>query len=112
MTLVAGEAVGQQPAKTLKEQLVGTWTIDSLRVERKDGTTIHPFGPKPIGILMFDDTGHFSWTVVRPGRPKFASNIRLQGTPEENQAVVQGTHAYFGIYKVNEAEQTLALHLD
>src|SRR5438132_13411419 len=39
-------------------------------------------------------------------RAKFASNNRLEGTPEENKSVVQGMIAYFGRYSVNEADRT------
>jgi hypothetical protein len=37
---------------------------------------------------------------TRPDLPKFASNNRMQGTAEENKAIVQGSIAYFGTYSV------------
>src|SRR5262249_52921942 len=36
--------------------------------------------------------------AVRSDLPKFASNNRDMGTPEENKAVVQGSITYFGTY--------------
>ena len=53
------------------------------------------------GQYMFTDEGHFSINIVRPGRPKFASNNRATGTPEENKETVVGTISTFGEYMVN-----------
>ena len=56
--------------------------------------------------------GRFVIINTRPDRPKFASNNRLDGTPEENKAVAQGTIFYFGTYSVNEAEKTLTVRIE
>jgi len=44
--------------------------------------------------------------------PQFASGNRLSGTPEENQAVVQGSLAYFGTYRLDEESHKIHLHYD
>jgi hypothetical protein len=44
--------------------------------------------------------------------PKFASNNRAAGTPEENKAVVQGSIAYFGTITANEADKTYTQHYE
>ena len=36
----------------------------------------------------------------------------MNGTPEENMAVVHGSIAHFGRYTVNEAEKTVTLHIE
>ena len=50
---------------------------------------------------MFTNEGHFSINIVRPGRPKFASNNRATGTLEENKETVVGNISTFGDYMVN-----------
>jgi hypothetical protein len=35
-----------------------------------------------------------------------------QGTDEENMATAQGTMTYFGTYTVNEADRTIAIHIE
>src|SRR5215470_5700215 len=50
---------------------------------------------------MFTDEGHFSINIVGLGRPKFASNNRATGTPEENKETVVGNISTFGDYMVN-----------
>ena len=51
--------------------------------------------------------------LMRASLPKFAANNRMKGTAEENQAVVQGSHATFGTYTVaSDKEQTVNLHIE
>ena len=97
IALHAGDALGQ----TAKD-LVGTWTWVSLETGRPDGPKAQPFGPHPKGVIIFDANGHFAYLLTRPGRPKFAADNREQGTPEENQATVQGSLGYSGTYEVRD----------
>lgn len=81
--------------------LVGTWEWVSVDNTTADGTRTRPFGPKPGGYLTFGADGRFFWLITRPGRAKFASGKRDQGTPDENKAAVQGSLAYCGTYAVS-----------
>lgn len=83
------------------KDLVGTWEWISVDNTAPDGTKTQPFGPKPGGYLSFDRSGRFFWLITRPGRAKFASGRRDQGTAEENKATVQGSLAYFGTYSIS-----------
>lgn len=105
-----GETVGQQ--NTLKEQLVGTWTYVSVDIVRPDGSRTPLFGPDPSGLASFDSNGRYSLLTARKGQPKFASNNRMEGTAEENKAVVQGSIAHFGRYTVNETDKTITFHIE
>ncbi|MGO8869524.1 MAG: lipocalin-like domain-containing protein [Alphaproteobacteria bacterium] len=93
-------AVSGAAAQNLKGQIVGTWTLVSIQITT-DGKTSNQFGPHPLGQFMFDSSGHFSTNTLNPDLPKFASNNRATGTPEENKAVVQGSIATFGTYAIN-----------
>ncbi len=107
IALFAGDAVAQQ--NTLKDGLVGTWTVVSLANEKKDGTKIETFGSDPKGYFMFDSSGHFSTHIIRSWRPKFAH--RDQPTCAESKAVVEGTITAFGTYTVNEADHSISEHI-
>jgi hypothetical protein len=61
---------------------------------------------------MADVNGRFSITVVRSDLPKFASNNRMSGTPEENKAIVQGIIAYLGTYSIDEATHVLTVNIE
>jgi len=108
--VLVGDALAQQ--KTLKEQLVGTWTLVSSDIVAPDGTRRTSFGPNPKGILIIDANGRYAQIMLDPNRPKFKGRGRLDGTPEENKAVVQGTSAQFGTWSVNEADKTLIYHTE
>jgi hypothetical protein len=110
--LFAGEVVAQQPAKTLTEQFVGTWTLVEVFYTTQDGTRVDSLGSDPKGRLRLDADGTFTLQIMRSGLPKFKSNNREQGTEEENRAVVQGTISYFGTYSVNEKDKIFAVHIE
>lgn len=99
MTVAAasGIAISTAHAQTAKD-LIGTWTLESDTSVTPDGRTILPFGPKPSGVAIFDSAGHFAIVLSRPDLPIFASNDRMHGTPEENEAIVHGSFAFFGAY--------------
>ena len=86
-------------AQTAKD-LVGTWTLVSTDTVRADGSRTPTFGDNPKGIIVFTSDGHFIYLYSRGDLPKFASNNRSTGSPEENKAVVQGSIATFGTYSV------------
>ncbi len=90
--------------------LVGTWEWVSVDNAAADGTRTQPFGPKPGGYLTFGADGRFVWLITRPGRAKFASGRRDQGTPDENKATVQGSLAYCGTYAVSN--DTLIMRIE
>jgi len=97
--LAGTEALAQQ-----KSPLVGAWTFVSSTTKGPDGNPV--WGSNPIGLTIFTESGHYSSHVLRADRPKFSAKSRMQGTPEENKAAVQGGIASFGTYTVNEANQT------
>jgi len=110
VTLSSGDAVGQE--KTLKEQLVGTWTYISVDTVNPDGSRVPMYGPNPQGLASFDGNGRYILLTARSGQPKFASNNRMEGTPEEYKTVVQGSIAHFGRYTVDETGKTITFHIE
>src|SRR5580700_2045636 len=57
---------------TLKEQLVGTWTIVSFEGIAPNGTKRQIANPK--GFLIFDPSGRYAQVIARRDRPKFKSS--------------------------------------
>src|SRR5215469_5514073 len=110
LTLLPCHTFGQQ--QSLKERLLGTWTLVSIDSVRQDGGRSPLFGADPKGLAVFDDRGHYVISVMRSDRPAFAVNDRTQGTAEENKATSQGTITYFGTYSVDETERAMLIHID
>jgi hypothetical protein len=98
--------------QSLKEQLVGTWTVVSWEQHKSDGANLRQFGANPAGIAFFDAGGRYIISVMRSDRAGFASNALWHGTAEENKATAAGTMTYFGTYAVNETERSIAIHIE
>jgi hypothetical protein len=85
-------------------KFVGTWKLVSIEERDANGRLVTPldFGPEPIGILVYDATGHMSVNMMRRGRPRLASDEQHLVTPEEAKAAFIGYVAYFGTYTIDE----------
>jgi hypothetical protein len=108
----AAEQKPAAPPKSMKEAIVGTWSLLIDDAVAADGTHKPNFGPNPTGMAMFAADGHFSVTITRSGRPNFASNNRSTGTADENKMVVTGSNAFFGTYALNEADKSLTFRVE
>jgi hypothetical protein len=103
-------ALSAGAAESLKQQLVGTWSVVSFVNENeRTGKKTEVFGSDPKGYFMFDGADHFSINLMRTGRPKFGN--RDFPTPKEAKAAVEGIITIFGDYKVNESEHSISLHI-
>jgi len=98
--------------KSMKDQIVGTWTFVSALDVHPDGKKTDRWGPNPKGIFMFDSHGHFAQFITRSDLPKFAAGAVDKGTAEEAKAVLAGFVASFGTYTVNETDKPVTTHVE
>jgi hypothetical protein len=110
LALLPGSALAQQ--KSLKEQLVGTWTVVSWEQARPDGSKFQRFGANPKGIHVFDANGRYVVMFAHPELPKIASNNPSTPTPEELKGLVGRSIAYYGTYTVDEGTKVITLRVD
>jgi hypothetical protein len=103
-----GSAVAQQ--KTLKEQLVGTWTLVSDEATPPTGPKRQDFGANPRGILILDAGGRYAQVHGRTDRPKFkaTADARLATPAAEYGEAARAFAGNFGTWSVNEADKTLS----
>lgn len=88
-------AAGRVPNK-----VAGTWTMVSARIDPNGGNQ-PAYGPKPSGMLVFTEDMHFVEVLTDSTVPKFASNVRGNGTDEENRKAMAGGTGFFGSYTVD-----------
>jgi Lipocalin-like domain len=89
-------------AQSLKQQLVGSWSIVRNCEEFLDGKkNCSPFGENMKGLLMFD-ANSFSFQMMAGDRAK-------TGDP---RTPVGPLVAYFGTYSVSEADKVLTYHIE
>jgi hypothetical protein len=98
-----------QPAQ-LKDAILGSWTLVSMRATRPDGSVATPYGPRAVGTAWFDPKGRFGVILINPDIPKYASTDRP--TPAEAMAVATGSDALFGAYTVDGVKRTVTLRVE
>jgi hypothetical protein len=97
--LAATHAWAQAETAKLEQQVVGTWRLAAIYNE-VDGVKTHLYGDKPVGLTMYDSSGHVMQFLAKPELPKFAVSNRLKGTNKEYRDVMQGMLSGFGAYTV------------
>jgi lipocalin-like protein len=110
LALLPGGAIAQQ--KSIKDQLVGTWTLLVTDMVKADGTHVPYYGPNPTGSLIFTPDGHYSAGFARSNRAPFASNNPNITTADENKATVAGTYFHFGTYTVDERDKSFSFRVE
>ena len=106
--LMPPSAYGQ----SLREQLLGAWTLVSLT--RLVGDVEEPgmLGREAIGRIIFAPDGHMCFNAMRPNRSKFGSRDFQAGTPEEKTAAYDSYTGYCGRYEVNEQERSVVVRVE
>jgi hypothetical protein len=104
-------AVRPPCAQSLREQLVGTWTLVSC--DEILGNAKSPYCVNPSGILMLDAGGRYALLIAAHGRPAGVRSASAAQAPAEViRAVTQGLLANFGTWSVNEADRTFTRHVE
>jgi Lipocalin-like domain len=91
--------------------VVGTWRLVSSDGRSSTGDVTRPYGDAPVGLLIYGVDGYMSATIMRPGRPPFATGDRLRGSPEELRFASEGFLGYSGTYEIDEARGVIVHHV-
>ena len=112
MTLLtlAASASSAAAAEAAQSPLTGTWQLVRFENSSPAGVVTKPYGEKPKGYFVYDNTGHLSVQIMAtPPVPKFAavdegkSDTAAQGTEAEIRKAFSSYVAYFGTWRVNES---------
>jgi hypothetical protein len=92
--------------QTFKQQIQGAWNLVSCEAKT-------PACVNPSGSLSLNGNGRYTFIVVAKGRPKATTTGGREAvTPEEYKAVAKGVVANFGTWTANEADKTIAYHVE
>ncbi len=83
-----------------RAELVGAWALESWKIVDADGAEEQPFGPHPVGYIIYSPDGFMSSGFMPPDRKPFAAADILGGTPDEKCAAVETYISYCGRYEV------------
>jgi hypothetical protein len=112
---VASSASADSPGNTsTSEGLVGSWRLVSFE-DVENGRILQPFGEKPLGLFIYTADGHVAIQIASPANPTCYAPGKAAGrgkmddragsacTPGQMEALLNGTVAYWGTYKVDMA---------
>lgn len=102
--LAALPAKSMAQARSIKERLVGVWSLTDIFDETLDGVHHASWGPGVEGLTIYAASGQFSAQVTSANRDKTAS--------KDPRQPVGLSIAYFGAYSVDEAVMTIALRIE
>lgn len=103
-------AITPSAAALAAPDLAGTWTLVYADVIRPDGTRAHDYGDTPHGRLQIDAQGRYSLQIFDGARPKFATNDKKAGTPDEFKAAVLGASTHYGT--ISADGKVLSFHIE
>ena len=91
--------------------LVGTWTFVSS-INEQNGRKTDTYGSDATGMMTLDVQGHYSLMIIGANLPKYASNNRTSGTPEEYKAIASRSNAHFGTYFIDPSSRTITFKIE
>lgn len=104
LTLLIPPARAADSIADLQRKFVGSWKLVSIEGPNQTNG-------KPVGMIMYDSTGHMSVHIVRGDRPAFP-NGRAQATDQERAAAFNTYTAYYGTYTFEPGNRIVIHHLD
>jgi hypothetical protein len=98
--------------RPLSEALVGTWELIAREDRTRTGERrFDPaLGADPVGLLVYDRTGHFAAQFMKRERSRLPEAEVAIAAPN-NSSARGGYDAYFGLYSVDDAAGTVTQRL-
>jgi hypothetical protein len=96
--------------QTVREKLIGTWTLVSTEEKLRNGST-RPYpdlGPEAKGYLMYTGDGHMCALLMKPNQPKWHDDI--YPTDPEKLSAGSGFTSYCGTYTIDAKRHVIVHH--
>ena len=104
------QSQSKESQQTVRDKIVGTWTLVSTEERLRDGTT-RPYpdlGSNASGYLMYSNDGHMCAMLMKPSRPKW--NDDIYPSDAEKLTAGSGFTAYCGAYSIDEKVHVITHH--
>ena len=88
----------EESLRANQNPLVGAWTLVSWESQAMDGTVTQPYGPNPMGQIVYSESGRMSAQLMHP-------NTSL---PE----VTDRFFSYYGSYMVDAGSSVVIHHVE
>ncbi|HEY1799544.1 MAG TPA: lipocalin-like domain-containing protein [Terriglobales bacterium] len=113
LALLAFGQVKQTQTTQDRNLIVGAWSLSSYELRLKpSGKITTPFGPHPIGRILYEANGQMSAQLMRPKVMAFASDDPLRVTDEEAALSWRNYIGYWGTYTINARAGIITHHIE
>ena len=113
LALLAPGQVKQTQTTQDRDLLVGSWSLSSYELILKpSGTITTPFGPHPVGRILYEANGQMSAQLMRSEMLAFASDDPLRATDEEAALAWRNYIGYWGTYTVDANAGIITHHIE
>ena len=112
LSILAALLMSSLAARAQTPAIAGTWVLVKAEKLLPDGTRVSDYGNNPHGLVIFTPDGYYSVQIYRADRPKFASEDKLKGSPEEYKEASLSTSSHFGRYSVDPVKHAITFHVD
>jgi hypothetical protein len=113
LALLASGQVKQTRTTQDRDLIVGAWSLSSYELRLKSsGTITTPFGPHPVGRILYEANGQMSAELMRPEMTAFASNDPLRATDKEAASAWRNYIGYWGTYTMDVRAGTITHHIE
>jgi hypothetical protein len=97
------------PVSSIRDRLLGTWTLVEWSEQRSDGTKAFPLGEDAIGQIAYTADGHVAAQLARRSRAAFHSDDWRAASPDEAARGFKDYFGYFGTFSI-DAERNVVIH--
>jgi Lipocalin-like domain len=102
LTIAAAQAVRDD-----RPSVVGSWKLIAYEDTDNKGRTTFPWGEHPVGLLIYDDTGHMSVQIGRRPAPAASTSDPLKLARRDKALYFDSYIAYFGTYTIDPKRMTI-----
>ena len=91
--------------------LVGAWKLVSFEEMSQDGQRRQPYGPNPVGILIYTDTGYMCVQIMRRDRRALPDLAFEEIGADQIKEAVGGFTAFSGTYQADPDNHIVIHHV-
>jgi len=86
-----------------RADLIGAWQLVRFHSALPDGRTVEPYGPRPLGTLIYTESGRMSAALCSPDRGDFGGaefETAARASDEDKVRAFTGYTSYAGTFSV------------
>jgi mxaD protein len=97
---------------TIKERLLGAWTLVEWSEQQADKSKVFPLGDDAIGQIIYTADGYVAAQLARGGRRSFPSRDWRDAGQDDAARAFKDYFGYFGTFSIDTERQVVTHHVE